>query len=118
MDGTPVNGRSILLNQNETAQKVISIRQTDESILDYDSIEIWFMSQYQPNVIYDKVLLSVHFQPSSSPVTLTAENPVLNTDVTTGNGKLQAPSVRLQPPFPQSEGDRRAVPLRGQHPME
>ena len=89
MDGTPVNGRSILLNQNETAQKVISIRQTDESILDYDSIEIWFMSQYQPNVIYDKVLLSVHFQPSSSPVTLTAENPVLNTDVTTGNGKLQ-----------------------------
>ena len=89
MDGTPVNGRSILLNQNETAQKVISIRQTDESILDYDSIEIWFMSQYQPNVIYDKVLLSVHFRPSSSPVTLTAENPVLNTDVTTGNGKLQ-----------------------------
>ena len=89
MDGTPVNGRSILLNQNETAQKVISIRQTDESILDYDSIEIWFMSQYQPNVIYDKVLLSVHFQPSSSPVTLMAENPVLNTDVTTGNGKLQ-----------------------------
>ena len=89
MDGTPVNGRSILLNQNETAQKVISIRQTDESILDYDSIEIWFMSQYQPTLIYDKVLLSVHFQPSSSPVTLTAENPVLNTDVTTGNGKLQ-----------------------------
>ena len=89
MDGTPVNGRSILLNQNETAQKVISIRQTDESILDYDSIEIWFMSQYQPAIIYDKVLLSVHFQPSSSPVTLTAENPVLNTDVTTGNGKLQ-----------------------------
>ena len=89
MDGTPVNGRSILLNQNETAQKVISIRQTDESILDYDSIEIWFMSQYQPTLIYDKVLLSVHFQPSSSPVTLTAENPVLNTDVTTGHGKLQ-----------------------------
>ena len=89
MDGTPVKGRSILLNQNETAQKVISIRQTDESILDYDSIEIWFMSQYQPTLIYDKVLLSVHFQPSSSPVTLTAENPVLNTDVTTGNGKLQ-----------------------------
>lgn len=47
------------------------------------------MSQYQPTLIYDKVLLSVHFQPSSSPVTLTAENPVLNTDVTTGNGKLQ-----------------------------
>ena len=89
MDGTPVKGRSILLNQNETAQKVISIRQTDESILDYDSIEIWFMSQYQPALIYDKVLLSVHFQPSSSPVTLTAENPVLNTDVTTGHGKLQ-----------------------------
>ena len=89
MDGTPVTGRSILLNQNETTQKVISIRQTDESTLDYDSIEIWFMSQYQPTIIYDKVLLSVHFQPSSSPVTLTAENPVLNTDVTTGNGKLQ-----------------------------
>ena len=89
MDGTPITGRSILLNQNETAQKVITIRQTDESILDYDSVEIWFMSQYQPTIIYDKVLLSVHFQPSSSPVTLTAENPVLNTDVTTGNGKLQ-----------------------------
>ena len=89
MDGTPVNGRSVYLNQSETTQKLITVRQTDESILDYDSVEIWFMSQYQPASIYDRVWLSAHFRPSSSPVDLTAVNPVINTDPTTGNGKLQ-----------------------------
>ena len=91
MDGTPVNGRSILLNQNETAQKVISIRQTDESILDYDSIEIWFMSHGESGAQHRR---------------------------DDGQRQVAATSVGLQPPFPQSEGDRRAVPLRGQHPVE
>ena len=89
MDGTPINGRSVYLNQSETTQKVITLRQTDESILDYDSIEIWFKSQYQPTIIYDVAMLSAHFTPSSSPVTLTVSNPIVNTDPTTGEGKLQ-----------------------------
>ena len=88
MDGTPINGRAVYLDQSETTRKVITIRQTDESVLDYDSIEIRFMSQFQPQTIYDVALLSAHFKPSSSPVELTVSNPVINTDPTTGKGKL------------------------------
>ena len=89
MDGTPITDRAIYLEQGQTTQKVITVRQTDESILDFDSIELWFASQYQPLTIYDVALLSAHFVPSSSPVDLTIANPVLNTDPTTGKGLLQ-----------------------------
>ena len=78
MDGVPVNGRSILLNQSETTKKVLTIRQTDQSILDYEGIKIRFCSQYQPRKIYDEVTLNAHFIPSSSPIDLVISEPVLN----------------------------------------
>ena len=87
MDGVPANGRSIFIPGGETVKKVITVRQTDQSVLDYEGIEIWFLSQYQPIKINDKCQLNVHFKPSSSPVTLAITNPVLNTD--SKDGKLQ-----------------------------
>ena len=78
MDGVPINGRSVLLNQSETTKKVLTIRQTDQSILDYEGIKIRFCSQYQPLKIYDEVTLNAHFIPSSSPVDLVISEPVLN----------------------------------------
>ena len=78
MDGVPVNGRSILLNQSETTKKVLTIRQTDQSILDYEGIKIRFCSQYQPRKIYDEVTLNAYFIPSSSPIDLVISEPVLN----------------------------------------
>ena len=89
MDGTPINGRTIWTEQGTTVKKTITVSQTDQSILDHEGIEIYFLSQYQPKVIYDHVTLNAHFVPSSSPVSLTVTNPIVNTDPTTGNGQLQ-----------------------------
>lgn len=88
MDGTPINGRTLWIPKGETVKKIISVRQTDQSVLDYDSVELYLFSMYQPGKISDHVTLAVHFMPSSSPVELTVTNPVINTDPTTGNGKL------------------------------
>ena len=80
MDGVPINGRSLYLEHGETATKVLTIRQTDQSVLDYEGITIWFESQYQPTKIHDEVTLNAHFKPSSSPIDLAIQEPVLNND--------------------------------------
>ena len=80
MDGVPINGRSLYLEHGETATKVLTIRQTDQSVLDYEGITIWFESQYQPTKIHDEVTLNAHFKPSSSPIYLAIQEPVLNND--------------------------------------
>ena len=89
MDGVPANGRSIFVPGGETVKKVITVRQTDQSVLDYEGIEIWFLSQYQPIKINDKCVLNVHFKPSSSAVDLAITEPVLNTDNKTGELQLK-----------------------------
>ena len=78
MDGVPINGRSLYLEHDQTVSKVLTIRQTDESILDYEGIKLWFASQYQPAKIHDEVVLNAHFVPSSSPVVLAIDEPVVN----------------------------------------
>ena len=88
MDGVPINGRTIWTEQGSTVKKTITVQQTDESILHHEGVRVRFKSQYQPAVIYDEVTINAHFVPSSSPVDLTVTNPVINTDPTTGNGKL------------------------------
>ena len=90
MDGYPINGRSVFLPRGETIKKVITISQTDESILDYEGIQLLFASQYQPMRIHDEVTLNAHFMPSSSPIDLAVDEPVLNQEVLGRNkGKLQ-----------------------------
>ena len=80
MDGVPADGRGIYIPAGETVKKVITVRQTDQSVLDYEGVTIWFESQYQPFTIYDECTLNVHFKPSSSPIDLAIQEPVLNTD--------------------------------------
>ena len=87
MDGVPVNGRSVFLDQGETTTKVLTIRQTDQGILDYEGIQLRFCSQYQPAKIADVVTINAHFKPSSSPVNLVIQEPILNT--VTKDAKLQ-----------------------------
>ena len=68
MDGVPASGRGIYIPAGETVKKVITVKQTDQSVLDYEGITLWFESQYQPFSIYDECTLNVHFKPSSSPI--------------------------------------------------
>ena len=89
MDGVPANGRSVFIPAGETIKKIITVRQTDQSVLDYEGIEIWFMSQYQPIKINDKCTLNVHFKPSSSPVDLAIAEPVLNTGNKSGELEMK-----------------------------
>ena len=90
MDGVPVTGRSISIPAGETIKKVITVRQTDQSVLNYEDINIRFASPYQPNKIFDQCTLNVHFKPSSSPIDLVVTEPVINTE--SQNGKL---SIKL-----------------------
>ena len=87
MDGVPINGRSLYLEHGESVTKVLTIRQSDQSILDYEGIKLWFESQYQPNLIHSEVTLNAHFVPSSSPVMLAIDEPVVNSG--TPGAKLQ-----------------------------
>jgi hypothetical protein len=80
MDGVPASGRGIYIPAGETVKKVITVRQTDQSVLNYEGIKIWFESKYQPSTIYDECTLNVHFKPSSSPIDLAIQEPVLNND--------------------------------------
>ena len=87
MDGVPAKGRGIYIPAGETVTKTITVRQTDQSILDYEGIRLWFCSQYQPFSIYDECKLNVHFVPSSSPVELAITEPVVN--CSTDSAKLE-----------------------------
>lgn len=78
MDGFPANGRSIYVPAGETVKKIITVRQTDQSVLDYEDLELYFCSQYQPVKIKDIAKFNVHFKPSSSPINLAITDPVLN----------------------------------------
>ncbi|MBO7498704.1 MAG: hypothetical protein J6T64_05875, partial [Bacteroidaceae bacterium] len=87
MDGVPINGRSLYLEHGESVTKVLTIRQSDQSILDYEGIKLWFESQYEPSNIHSEVTLNAHFVPSSSPVMLAIDEPVVNSN--TPGGELQ-----------------------------
>lgn len=86
MDGVIANGRNVFINPGETIKKVITVRQTDQSVLDYNDVKILFVSQYQPFDIQDAVRLSVHFAPSSSPIDLALDEPVLNIETLDRDG--------------------------------
>ncbi len=59
MDGFPANGRGVYVSQGETITKIIKVKQTDQSRLDYEGVKIRFVSQYQPAIIFDEVTLNI-----------------------------------------------------------
>lgn len=86
VDGVRFNsGRSVYIAPGTTVTKTIEVRQTDTSILHYEDVMLTFASSCQNDltsvngVILDKCTLSVHFKPSSSPVTLKSDAFVVNT---------------------------------------
>ena len=85
MDGFPANGRGVYVSQGETITKIIKVKQTDQSRLDYEGVKIRFVSQYQPAIIYDEVTLNIHFKPSSSPIDLAVSEPILNIETLISN---------------------------------
>ena len=85
MDGFPANGRGVYVTQGETITKIIKVKQTDQSRLDYEGVKIRFVSQYQPAIIFDEVAFNVHFKPSSSPIDLVISEPVLNIETLVRN---------------------------------
>ncbi|MCR4602018.1 MAG: LamG domain-containing protein [Prevotella sp.] len=90
MDGVPANGRSVFIPANETVKKIITVRQTDQSVLDYENLEIAFCSQYQAIKIRDVANFDVHFKPSSSPISLDINETVLNLETLQRNkGNLE-----------------------------
>ena len=90
MDGYPADGRTIFIPAGETVKKVITLRQSDQSVLDYEDLMIKFASTYQPNKISDFVTFNVHFKPSSSPISLVINEPVLNIEhMQNTDGKLE-----------------------------
>ena len=74
-------GRLIKVPGNQTLTKTLQLRQTNVSILDYDSIGVVFASESQPDEIADTIYISAFFTPSSSPVTLSLSNTTMNTQL-------------------------------------
>ena len=90
MDGYPADQRTITIPAGETIKKVITLRQSDQSVLDYENLMIKFVSVYQPVKIGDFVTFDVHFKPSSSPINLVINEPVMNIEnMQNTDGKLE-----------------------------
>ncbi len=90
MDGYPANGRTIFIPAGETVKKVITLRQSDQSVLEYKDLMIKFVSLYQPAKISDAVTFDVHFKPSSSPISLIISEPLMNIEnMQRTEGKLE-----------------------------
>ena len=85
MDGKTLTaeGRLIKVPGNQTLTKILQLRQTDLSILDYDSIGIVFASESQPEDIADTVFINASYVPSSSDVALKLSNTLMNTQTGT-----------------------------------
>ena len=85
MDGKTLTaeGRLIKVPGNQTLNKALQLRQTDMSILNYDSIAIVFASESQPEEIADTVYITAHYVPSSSDVKLALSNTMMNTQTGT-----------------------------------
>ena len=86
IDGKPItDNRIIKIPAGQTIEKALQLKQTDTSILDYDSIAVVLASQFQYDptstwdVIADTVYIYAHFVPSSSDITLSLSNTTINT---------------------------------------
>lgn len=86
MDGLAITAvdRPVMIPANSVMNKQITIRQSDESITDYEDIKIVLSSECQndPTSVYgaiaDTLRLSAHFVPSCSPIEIHIDNRVLN----------------------------------------
>lgn len=85
IDGEAIIGNHpIRIKANETMEKTIMLRQTDQSILEYKNIKLVLKSQCQGGLAFSKIIadtvdISATFTPSCSNVELIINNNILNT---------------------------------------
>ena len=83
LDGDDLNddgGHVFNVAYGDSVVTKIQLVQTDEGILEYDSIPIIIASQCEPEVIADTAYISAQYVPSSSDVTLEIPNRTLNSE--------------------------------------
>ena len=83
LDGDDLNddgGHVFNVAYGDSVVTKIQLVQTDEGILEYDSIPIIIASQCEPDVIADTAYISAQYVPSSSDVTLEIPNRTLNSE--------------------------------------
>ena len=80
MDGEPlVNGVEMWLEYGVPITKTLTIKQSDNSVLDYNDITLFLANSCKPERwIYETVSFSAHFVPAAPPVTLNLNKTILN----------------------------------------
>ena len=80
MDGEPlVNGTEMWIEYGAPITKTLTIRQSDNSILDYNDIKFMLANSCKPEKwIYETASFSAHFVPAAPDVTLKLDKNILN----------------------------------------
>ena len=80
MDGEPlVNGVEMWMEYGVPITKTLTIKQSDNSVLDYNDITLFLANSCKPERwIYETVSFSAHFVPAAPPVTLNLNKTILN----------------------------------------
>ncbi len=79
VDGEPlVNGAEIWLEYGSPMTKTLTIKQSNQSILDYNDIKLVLWATCAPRHSYGEVSFSAHFVPAAPAVTLKLDKTVLN----------------------------------------
>ncbi len=79
LEGEPIaGGLAIGLPYNVETRKVLTIRQSDTSILDYDNLELGLISDCLFNHVYDKAHFSIHFTQAAPQATILVNKTVVN----------------------------------------
>lgn len=79
IDGTALtgDGRIIYIPYGSPVKKTLVLRQSNMDVLDYENIGMNLVS-YDDSTYFKSAAVSVHFVPSSSPVTISTENATIN----------------------------------------
>ena len=80
MDGEPlVNGVEMWIEYGVPLVKTLTIKQSDNSILDYNDIKLILANSCKPEVwVYEDVSFSAHFVPAAPDITLKLDKNILN----------------------------------------
>ncbi|MBP5712560.1 MAG: hypothetical protein J6W77_06145, partial [Prevotella sp.] len=84
IDGTPLSnggdGRAFKLAGGEEIEKLLIVKQSDRSIINYRDIQLELKSEKDASIKSDPVTLHVQFVPASSHIDLAVNHTVLNKD--------------------------------------
>ena len=79
IDGQPfAGGITIPLPYNVETRKVITIRQSDTSILDYENVELGLVSDCEFNKVYDRAHFTIRFSQAAPEATILVNKTVVN----------------------------------------